>query len=453
MNYAESINFLLELPDMERSSHGARARTMSLETMRSLLRELGHPERGRRTVHITGSKGKGSTSAFLSSILSSQFSTSLYSSPHLHSYRERICLNLDPVSEEEFARAATAIREPVEEMHRGSDGPISTFGAMTSMYFWLNREHQIQWQVVEVGMGGTYDATNVFDEKDLVLISAISLEHTNVLGKTTAEIAANKAGIIRPGARVILAPQKDPAVVNVIRQACEKQNASFVEVAAAYTVVLGESNRLMQEFSLKSRDQGTRTFRIQMLGRHQIDNAVTAIAAIDALNDSRELVSPADLRNYLEQVALPGRLEKLSSDPEIIIDGAHNSESASALVEGLERHYRTDSAVFVLGANSDKNIEQILQAIKPLCKILIATRSQSEKAMDPKLISAAAGSLGMKVEMQDSSREAMARAIELSDGKLICATGSLYLIAEVREQFAKNALSWSLKKQLMEQSP
>ena len=436
---------------MERSSHGARARTMSLETMRYLLGELGHPELGRHTVHTTGSKGKGSTSAFIASALSSQFSTSLYSSPHLHSYRERICIDLEPVSEAEFARALSAISELVEKTHRGLDGPVSTFGAMTSLYFWLNRAHQIQWQVVEVGMGGTHDATNVIDEKDLVVISAISLEHTNILGKTTGEIALNKAGIIRPGSKVVLAPQKDPAVVSVIREVCQRLGAAFVDVGAEYELIHGDKDVDWQEFSVNCKKHGRRSFRTQMLGLHQMDNAASAIAAIDALNESREIISSSQLIQSIGQVFVPGRLEKISKEPEIIIDGAHNGESAAALVEGLKHHFDRSSAVFVLGVNSDKNIAQILQAIKPHCKMLIASCSQSEKAMNPKLILEAAISQGIKVELSGSSAEAMERAIELSDGELICATGSLYLIAEVRERFSKDGLAWSLRKRLAEQ--
>lgn len=424
---------------------------MSLETMRALLSELGHPERGRKTAHITGSKGKGSTSAFISSALSSQFHTSLYSSPHLHSYRERICIDLEPVTEPDFARAVTAINGVVEDMHRGPKGPVSTFGAMTSAFFWLNREHHMQWQVVEVGMGGTYDATNVFDEKDLVVITAISLEHTSVLGKTTSEIAINKAGIIRRGAKVVLAPQHDPAISELIKDVCRSQGAYFIDVASEYKISPRSCNAEMQEFSLSCRKHGDRAFQLQMLGCHQIDNAVAAIAAIDALNDPQEIISNEALRRSFAHVAMPGRLEKLSDYPTIVIDGAHNGESAEALVDGLRRHFTENTSIFVLGANSDKNIVQILEAIKPFCKVLIATRSQSEKAMDPKIILEAAGALGIKAELQMSSKEAMERAIQICDGELICATGSLYLIAEVREVYHPDYSGWSLRKGLAEQ--
>ena len=153
MNYNEATNFLLDLPDMERNSHGNLARTMSLECMRSLLQRLGDPQLGRMTAHITGSKGKGSTSAMLSAMLAAEHSCSLYTSPHLHSYRERICLNCKPVGENEFANGVSEIKDIVLSQHESDYGPVSTFGAMTSLFFLLNRKHQMQWQVVEVGMG------------------------------------------------------------------------------------------------------------------------------------------------------------------------------------------------------------------------------------------------------------------------------------------------------------
>jgi dihydrofolate synthase/folylpolyglutamate synthase len=191
MNYSESVEYLLALPDMERFSTGSSARSMTLAAMLSLLGVLGNPEMNRKTVHVTGSKGKGSTSAMLASLLSRVAPTSLYSSPHLHSYCERICFDLMPCSEELFAAGVSEIAPAVTAVHQGEEGPISTFGAMTALFFHLGKLRQMVWQVVEVGMGGTFDATNVFAQKELVVITPISLEHTKILGNTTLEIGAH----------------------------------------------------------------------------------------------------------------------------------------------------------------------------------------------------------------------------------------------------------------------
>jgi dihydrofolate synthase / folylpolyglutamate synthase len=444
MNYIEATDFLLGLPDMERSQRGARARTMSLDAMKSLLSRLGNPERGRCTAHITGSKGKGSTSVFLSSMLGVSSRTALYTSPHLHSYRERICFNLNAVSPEEFAAGVSAIREAVLSEHEGQLGPISTFGAMTSLFFHLATVRACDWQVVEVGMGGLFDASNVFDQKELVLITAISLEHTHMLGRSTLEIAENKAGIIRPGCTVILAPQKDPAVSALFRRKCLELSARLVDVAAQYEILPEVYDSQGQSFSLSS-SQGKRRFKLRMLGEHQLDNAATAIAAVDALNGQSLHLSPAEMAESLANVLVPGRLELLKGSPGVVIDGAHNGESAAALLSGLKRHFQISKAVFVLGVNSDKNIAEILEAIRPACSKLVITHSRSEKAMDNAVIAEAARSLALDYQLTGSSQEAVEAAMQLagSDG-FVCATGSLYLVAEVREYFRGSQPDWQL---------
>jgi dihydrofolate synthase / folylpolyglutamate synthase len=414
--------------------------------MHALLAKLGNPQLGRRTVHVTGSKGKGSTSVFLAAMLGVSAPVSLYTSPHLHSYRERICFNLNPVSCEDFASGVSAIQDAVLEEHRGALGPVSTFGAMTCLYFYLSRSSGMQWQVVEVGMGGRYDATNIFARKELVLITAISLEHTNMLGKSTGEIAENKAGIIRPGCIVVLAPQKDPQVPLLIAKKCLEQNADFIDVAQNYEITPASSDGNSQSFMISCASRARRCFKIRMLGEHQLDNAATAVAALDALAELHYLkLSSSEMQEALMSVFVPGRLEIMQSAPRVIIDGAHNGESATALVKGLRWHFDAKEAVFVLGVNSDKNIHDILASIKSLCARLVITSSRSEKAMDPAIIAEAAQSLAMDYLVIAESQKAVEKAVELAgpDG-LVCATGSLYVVAEVREYFLGADPSWSL---------
>ena len=444
MNYIEATEFLLGLPDMERCQRGARARTMSLDAMHSLLARLGNPELGRKTVHVTGSKGKGSTSVFLASMLAGAARTSLYTSPHLHSYRERICIDLSPVSPENFAAGVLSIKDAVIAEHQGALGPISTFGAMTCLFFCLSRSAGMEWQVVEVGMGGRHDASNVFADKKMAVITAISLEHTNMLGKSTLEIAENKAGLIRPGCIVVLAPQKDPSVTALIKQKCLDLDARLIDVADEYRIIPESYDSQRQRFSLLSSGR-RRGFQINMLGEHQLDNAVTAIAAVDALNQEELLLSESDLQNSLRRVSLPGRLELVHRAPRVVVDGAHNGESASALLSALRRHFSVSSVDFVLGVNSDKNILEILRSIKPLCRKLIITRSQNEKAMDPQIIAASAKSLAMDYQVTASSVAALEEALPGCPGEgLVCATGSLYLVAEIREHFLGANPLWTL---------
>ncbi|MBX9685622.1 MAG: hypothetical protein K2X27_02905, partial [Candidatus Obscuribacterales bacterium] len=435
----QAIEFFLSLPDMERKSHGPAARTMSLDSMRALLKRLGNPELGRKTAHLTGSKGKGSTSTFLTALLAKTAKTSLYTSPHLHSYRERICFDLKPVSEADFARGAAALKESVLAEHESELGPISTFGAMTSLFFWLSREQNVDWQVVEVGLGGRYDGTNVFDTKELVIITAISLEHTSLLGKSTLEIAENKAGIIRPGATVVLAPQHDREIAPLIQSICKKEGARFLDFASEYSIEASEFSRSSQSFMLRRNNAAARKFSIQMQGLHQLNNAATAIAAIDLLFE--DSFSEKDAAEALASASLPGRLELLQESPLLVVDGAHNGESAEALVAALKRHYPGKNLHFLLAVNSDKNIAQILDAILPASSRLIASRSQSDKAMDPELIASEASKRGKSCDVYSTSKEALQKALEsAAPDDLICATGSLYLVAEIREQVLGNSL-------------
>ena len=226
MDYAAAIEYLLSLSDMERGHQASGNPTMNVESVRSLLSRLNSPQNGRRTVHVTGSKGKGSTSAMIAGILEKNASqVSLFSSPHLHAYTERIAINGDPVSPEEFAAGLSAIHPVVEAERASVHGAVSTFGVITALFFWLTRAQarRIEWQVVEVGLGGTYDATNVFDATEIAVITPISLEHTAILGDTPSEIARDKSGIVKAGTTCVVAPQQDPAVIEVIRDRCEEE--------------------------------------------------------------------------------------------------------------------------------------------------------------------------------------------------------------------------------------
>lgn len=450
MNYNEAVEFLLALPDMERNSRGPQARTMSLEAMKALLLQIGSPEKNRKTVHVTGSKGKGSSSALIASALSSRGTTLTYSSPHLHSYLERICLGLQPVSQADFVSALGSVKAQILELHNSELGPISTFGAMTALFFKLAEMKNALWQVVEVGMGGAFDATNVFDATDLVVITAISLEHTSILGSTIAEIARNKSGLIKPGSTVILAAQKDASVKEIVASVCQEKGAKLVDVADSYHIETQSHTADRQTFQV--RHNGIlREFSLSLLGEHQLQNATTAIAAIDALGKSGKIdICASLLRDSLERVFVPGRLELTRMSPPVVLDGAHNGDSAAALVQALERHFPDffqEKPVFILGTNSDKDIEAILDALRPAVGTLIASRSSSDKAMPPEKIMEQALKKQIKVELAPDINHALARANELAQKeRAICVTGSLYLVAEAREVLMGKNLSWSLEK-------
>jgi dihydrofolate synthase/folylpolyglutamate synthase len=421
---------------MERGHQASGNPTMSLASVRSLLSRLNDPQLGRGTIHVTGSKGKGSTAAMIAGILGrAGYHAALYTSPHLHSFTERIGLDGETVSPEEFAAGIEAIQPAVEAEQQSVHGSVSTFGVLTALFFWLVRAQlqKIDWQVVEVGLGGTYDATNVFDAPDVAVITPISLEHTAILGNTPAEIAADKAGIIKPGCTCVLAAQKDPAVIDVVRDRCRALGAEFVYVPDAYEASILEKHVFGQSFALRGPD-GTGEFRTPMLGRHQVENAATAVAVARALRARGHDIPDLAISDGIAFARLPGRMEVMGQKPLIVADGAHNGESAAALATALRDYFEWRRCFFVIGVMADKDVRAMAFKLASLAELIICCNFKSPRAMDPFQMIQEVGFLGPPAVAEPSVGEALDTALgHAEEGDLICVTGSLYVVAEARE--------------------
>lgn len=427
---------------------------MPLENMHKLLKYLGNPHEAARTIHVTGSKGKGSTATFIASILKSAgHRTALFTSPHLHSYRERIAFDLDPISELSFARGVAEIQAAISKDDTIAGLNLSTFGFLTVLFFYLTSKAapKIDWQIVEVGLGGATDATNVFASKDLAVITAISLEHTAVLGESTSLIAENKAGIITDGCTTVLAPQRDVSVCEVVRKICEERHSKLVEVKEDYKYDRVSNKTYGQQFAITKQNNHA-IYQLHMLGNHQIENATTAIAAVAALQNppthgadhvSRSesvIIKESEIRDGLAHAYLPGRFEifkpKNPKAPTIILDCAHNQDSARALAQTIKETFPRRRCIFVIGVNSDKHIESIYNELKELGKMFIATTSSNTRAMPPSEISSRLTNIDAKLNISahDNINEALEAANTASAANdLICVTGSFYLVAEARE--------------------
>ncbi len=430
--YQDAIDYLLSFADFERT--GRFQRRPDVAPMLTLLRALGDPHLGRRTVHVAGSKGKGSTAAMIESILrAAGLRTGLYTSPHLHDYTERIRIDGDPISQADFASLTDIVRQAVDQVlpQLGARGFV-TFDLLTALGFLAFRKAGVQVQVIEVGLGGRLDSTNVFDTKEVAVITPLSLEHTNVLGDTIEQIAAEKAAIITPGCTVVLALQEHDSTQTIAWGFANKAGARLVDVATEYAFTTNPSGSAGQTLTLSGPNRNVE-LTLPMIGRHQASNAASAVAAVEALDPA---IPNAAIIEGLASVQWPARMEVLREHPLLIPDGAHNRDSARALRQTLIDYFAADRVTFIIGASTDKDITGLAEELAPIASHVLAVRSKHPRSMDPKFISGAFHELGVEAEDVDTVPAAIERAMAGSgDDGVICLTGSLFVAAEGREYF------------------
>lgn len=399
--------------------------------MHSLLARLGDPHLGRRTVHVAGSKGKGSIATMVASILQAAVvSVGLYTKPHLHRFVERIAVDGEAISEEEFGRLMGELEPQLEAGDQGDFGAVSTFEALVALAFLYFRERDVGWQVLEVGMGGRLDATNVFDEKAVCVIAPIGLEHTEVLGDTVPKIAEEKAAIITPGTSVVMAPQRESAA-DVVKRVCDEETATLVQVAEACQMGKVKRTADGQEFVLKT-DAATYDIKLPLFGRHQLNNAATAVLAAEAAGHHGVAIDPSTVQRALAAVRWPGRIEFLKRNPALVVDGAHNRDSAKALAQTL-RDFGWKDVVFVVGCSSDKDVDAIAEELAPLATQVIATRSRHPRASEPRDVAQAFIEHGVPVAAEEPVGAAVDAAVAQAGSAPVVVCGSLFVAAETRE--------------------
>ncbi|MEX0750066.1 MAG: folylpolyglutamate synthase/dihydrofolate synthase family protein [Dehalococcoidia bacterium] len=433
MDYVESLEWLLTLPDFERT--GEFASRPDVEPMRALLAVLGDPHLARPTVHIAGSKGKGSTGAIVESILrASGKRTGYYISPHLHRYNERIRIDGKPCEQQAFASAMTLARDAIAGVAANFPArQFLAFDALTAAAFVAFRETEVDLQIVEVGLGGTLDSTNVFDATDVVIVTPISLEHTAVLGDTIAEIATQKAGIITPGATVIVAPQRESAI-DVVRATADDRGATVIETAKACQLARTSASSEGQDFKMKT-EHAAYAGRLSLTGRHQLDNAATAILACEALAACAGFeLTPQHVRTALADLTWPGRLEVLKRRPYVIIDGAHNGDSAKRMVAALREHFGLSHATFVFGTLAGKDVAAMAAAVAEIADDVFVTGWVSARAADPRELAEAFRPYEAPVQTFSSLPDAYEAAVASAGERgAVVAFGAIAFVAALRE--------------------
>lgn len=427
MDYREALNYVLDFSDYERWPGAGYAERWDLGRMQELLERLGSPHLQRKTVHIAGSKGKGSTAAMIASALGEAgFTTGLYTSPHLHTMRERIRVDGQLITEQEFASVVSELISHAEEVNRNWNGTLSTFELLTAVAFSHFHRKGTDFQVLETGLGGRLDATNVTIPEVCVLTS-ISLDHTAVLGDTIAQIAREKAGIIKPGVTVVSSPQASEAA-EVIREVCSKESAKLIIVGGQVSWEASGSDIGGQNLRVKG-TKGKYEIKIPLLGEHQLENAATAVAALEVLDIKVDSIIAG-----LSNLHWSGRLEVLRENPLLVVDGAHNGDSAARLVDSIKRYFECDRTILLMGSSADKNSSAMIAELAPFFSSVIVTTSQHPRATDAGELAIEFDRFGVKVEVAENVTQALSRALaQAEDPDLICATGSLFLVAEVIE--------------------
>ena len=437
MDYPNAINALLSLVDHERSVPGPRQKAIvDLSRMERFLERLGNPHRQAATVHVAGTKGKGSTAAMCDAVLKAAgHRTGFNSSPHIHHFRERIRLNSEPVTETGFADLVEKIWPyRLAEGDTTESGAVTLFEFITGMAFQCFAQEQVAYQTVEVGLGGRLDATNVV-QPDVAVITSISLDHTAILGSSLGEIAGEKAGIIKPGSTVVIAPQM-PEAGDVIHQRCAELNARAIQVGQVDSDVTwreGRINARGQSLTVSGRF-GDYDIDLPLLGSFQQENAATAVAALEVLAEQGHHIPAEAISQGLGQVSWPCRMEIIASDPLVMTDGAHNPYSIDALLSSLPRYLPHRRLIIAAGFSRDKNVAQMVQRMCRENPVVFATRSRHPRSLPASAVATLFEKEGQDSTVTSSTEAALNLAMDSAGPEdLVLVTGSLFVAAEARE--------------------
>jgi len=425
LNYEQAISFL-----ENRTRFGIN---LGLQRIEALLELMDDPhKKSVKYIHIAGTNGKGSTAAMLADMLAAcGYKTGLFTSPHLHSYAERICINRVPIPEDELAKAVCDVLPLLDKLEAEGIEPPTEFEVLTALALKYFTDVNCDWAVIEVGMGGEIDSTNVI-LPELALITNVSMDHPTYLGNTIPEIAKVKSGIFKPGVPALTASREE-GVLQVLQ---EKANGCQTELwridnefgwSAACATTQGHSATLKLPNGVEF------DFEISLYGKHQLDNAAIALAAAYRLGLDME-----KCLNAVKTTGWPGRLELLSSEPMVLLDGAHNVGGMQALSAALTEHWADYEIVAVLGMLADKEREAALEILLPHLKEAVVTKVPSARAGDWRTIGEICAAGGVPAECVEGVAEACERALQIfaehpAEKKMFLVTGSLYMLAEARE--------------------
>jgi len=451
VNYQEALAYLYSLSDYERGGPYTRNREDNLAREARLLEALGDPQLSYTSTLLAGTKGKGSTAAFIERVLrEAGLRTGLYTQPDLHTFRERMRVNGRLIGEEEVAELVPQVRAAVEEIEQRREfDPFITYELATALALLYFQRQHVEHAVLEVGLGGRLDATNV-TQPLVSVIASISYDHTQILGDTLAKIATEKAGIIKPNGMVVTSA-RPPEALLAIAAVCKRQHAELIRVGAAGSdpaqaeVETGQLPALSYHYQLEDRTEDRQHFtvwtpervyaglEIPLAGQHQLENATLALATLDMLRKIGISWDERALREGLRKMRWPARIDVVEHHPTIVVDGAHNADSMEKLMQALRDSFAFQRLIVVLSLFRDKDLVGIARALQH-ADIVVLTRMVSPRAATVEQMQEifAKHAPHAEIHTADDSRAAMELAVGLAgDNDLICATGSLYFAGEV----------------------
>jgi dihydrofolate synthase/folylpolyglutamate synthase len=433
MNYQEALDYLLRFADYERLPRSGIV--WDIKRIERLCERLGNPQLYPKTVHVAGTKGKGTTAAMIASILKSAgYKVGLYTSPHLLSYTERVQVDCKNISEADWTRLVELIKPHVEaENALGDLGELTTFEIYTAMAFLHFQRVKTDWQVIEVGLGGRKDATNVV-KPEVCVMTSISYDHTDVLGDTLAKIAREKVGIIKEGAVAVSAPQ-EPEAMEVIERACVEKGVRLVKVGQDVTWERVGFNMEGQSFRVKGL-KGQYDLKIPLLGEFQMENAAVAVAATEVIAERGSEVTPESIVEGLWKTNWSGRMQVLRRSPMVIVDCAHNAYSMQRMAEALKEYFKYDKAKLILGFGADKDVAGMVREAVKVTDDIVVVASRHPKAVKGATLVAEFQKLGVTPRVAETVKGAIELALsEAGPNDLIGSAGSIFVAAEVMEYF------------------
>lgn len=410
-----------------------------LVRVQNLLRRLGNPEKNLKVIHVAGTNGKGSVSTMISYILEkSGYDVGMYTSPHLENYNERIKINNKDISDEEFATAGEKIIKACQECVENNEEHPTVFEFLTAMALLYFDEQSVDFVVLEVGLGGRYDATNVIENPLLSVITSISMDHMDVLGDSIESIAFEKAGIIKKNCSTVLFFPNN-RVYNIIKSVCESLNSQLYYVSDMHIQNVRHSIEGIT-FSINTDFYSYKDLKVSLIGEHQIYNTALVLLAVEVLRNKGIEISEENVRIGLEECYWPGRLEIVGKNPLILLDGAHNEEGALALAKAFEQYFHDQNITLLIGVLKDKPYELMLKQLLPYASKVVLTEPNSSRKLPIDELEKTAVKYSSYIYQNADIAQAYELALKLTNEKdVLCCAGSLYLIGEIKKMIKKRS--------------